>query len=291
MANEANERESLDDLRNEIDEIDEKVHDLLIRRAGLVERIRAVKRLESIATVRPGREAFILRKLMARHQGNFPKGAIARIWREIIAGITRMEMPSYRIAVYATDGDQGCWDLARDQFGAMTPMTGYASQRDVLRNVDDGNATLGVLPYPAEGDTDPWWISLMVPDGLRIAYKLPFYMGTNARVTANGSTVAFAVGRILPEPSEDDRTLLVLVTEEPLSRTALAGLTERAGLPSTMLASCQQGDWFHLVEANGFVTDNDERLAALNDADEILRSVSLGSYAEPMGAEASGGGA
>lgn len=288
MADDANERESLNDLRREIDEIDDSVHDLLIRRAGLVERIRAVKRLESIATVRPGREAFILRKLMARHEGNFPEGAIARIWREIIAGITRMEMASYRIAVYAAEGDQGYWDLARDQFGTMTPMTGFASRRDVLRTVGEGNATLGVVPCPSEDDTDPWWLSLMVPDGLRVAYKLPFFPGTNARSTSNGPAVAFAVGKILPEPSEEDRTLLVLTTEEPVSRAALGALTKRAELPSRLLASCQQGDWFHLVEIDGFVPDNDGRLTALAEADDILRVVTIGSYAEPIAAPQTG---
>ncbi|HAT34178.1 MAG TPA: hypothetical protein DCS82_00555, partial [Rhodospirillaceae bacterium] len=90
------------------------------------------------------------------------------------------------------------------------------------------------------------------------------------------------IGRILPEPSDSDRTLLVLVTEEPLSRAALADLTERAELPSTMLASSQQGDWFHLVEIDGFVSEKDERLTALNDTEEILRTAIIGSYAEPM---------
>ena len=48
-------------------------------------------------------------------------------------------------------------DLARNQFGSATPMTGYASTREVLRELDAGNATLGVLPVPHEGDTDLWW--------------------------------------------------------------------------------------------------------------------------------------
>ena len=47
----ANKRESLDDLRHEIDEIDEQVHDLLMNRAALVERIREVKRPESISSL------------------------------------------------------------------------------------------------------------------------------------------------------------------------------------------------------------------------------------------------
>jgi chorismate mutase / prephenate dehydratase len=284
----ANERESLDDLRREIDEIDERVHDLLINRAGLVERIRAVKRLESIATVRPGREALILRKLIARHQGRFPIGAITRIWREIIAGITRMEMSSYAVAVYAAEGDQGYWDIARDQFGSVTPMTPYSSPRDVLRIVDEGNASLGIVPVPRDDDTDPWWISLMIPDGLRVAYKLPFINGTNARSTSNGTAVAFAFGRILPEPTGDDRTLIVIETENPVSRAALNSFLERAKLPSQIIASSQQGTWFHLAAVEDFVTDNDARLETLNTGDEISRTVIIGSYAEPPAPENNG---
>ena len=284
----ANERESLDDLRREIDEIDEQVHDLLINRAGLVERIREVKRLESIATVRPGREALILRKLMGRHQGHFPIGAITRIWREIIAGITRMEMPDYAVAVYAAEGDQGYWDIARDQFGSVTPMTAYASPRDVLRSVDEGKATLGIVPAPSDDDVDPWWISLMIPDGLRVAYKLPFIKGTNARSTSNGVAVAFAFGRILPEPTGDDQTLMVIETAVPVSRTALCDRLDYAQLSSQIISSNQQGAWFHLATVEGFVRENDSRIETFNAGEGISRTVIIGSYAEPPVSENSG---
>tara|TARA_B100000519_G_scaffold43866_1_gene34644 strand:- start:2020 stop:2880 length:861 start_codon:yes stop_codon:yes gene_type:complete len=281
----ANERESLDDLRREIDEIDEQVHDLFMNRAGLVKRIREVKRLESIATIRPGREASILRKLIARHQGRFPVGAITRIWREVIAGITRMEMPSYAVAVYAADGDQGYWDIARDQFGSTTPMTPCSSPRDVLRIVDEGKASLGIVPIPQDDDVDPWWISLMIPDGLRVAYKLPFIKDTNARPTSKGPAIAFAFGRILPEPTGDDRTLIVIETGAPVSRAALNKFLNHAKLPSQIIASSQQAAWFHLAAVESFVTENDSRIENLNASDEVLRTVVIGSYAEPPASE------
>ena len=282
MLDENKKRETLNELRDELDKIDCQVHDLLMARAELVSRIKKVKRLESIATIRPGREAAILRRLIERHQGDFPKGAIARIWREIIAGITRMEMPSYNIAVYATDTNQTYWDLARDQFGILTPMKTYSHMRDVLDGVLTGNATLGVIPIPDAEKTEPWWISLMVPDGLKIAYKLPFFGKTNARSNSSEPANAFAVGRILPDPTEDDRTLVVLVTEEPKSRSAVCNLTKRVGLPSSLITSSQQGDWFHLVEITGFITNNDKRMASLNNSSTLLRSAIIGSYAEPL---------
>ena len=282
MPNKIENRDTLNELRAEIDNIDCKVHDLLMDRADLVTRIKEAKSLGSIATVRPGREAYILRRLMNRHRGNFPKVAVARIWREIIAGITRMEMPTYKVAVYVTDKNQTYWDLARDQFGVMTPMQHFAHIKVVLNSVTSGQATIGVVPIPGDDSTEPWWISLMVPDGLRIVYKLPFFKGTNVRNNPNEVASAFAVGRILPDTTEDDRTLLVIATEEPLSRSAVCDLTMRVGLNSSLLTSSQQGDWYHLVEISSFITENDPRMENLNKISEILRTAIVGSYAEPL---------
>ena len=284
MPNKVEKRETLDELRAEIDDIDCKVHDLLMDRADLVTRIKEVKSSGSIATVRPGREAYILRRLMSRHRGNFPKVAVARIWREIIAGITRMEMPTYKVAVYVTDKNQTYWDLARDQFGVMTPMQHFAHIKVVLNSVATGQATIGVVPMPGDDATEPWWISLMVPDGLQIVYKLPFFKGTNARNNPNQTASAFAVGRILPDTTEDDRTLLVMATEEPLSRAAVCGLTMRVGLNSSLLTSSQQGDWYHLVEISSFITENDARMEKLNQISGVIKTVIIGSYAEPLAA-------
>ena len=59
-----------------------------------------------------------------------------------------------------------------------------------------GRATVGVLPCPREGDSDPWWTNINVRDGLRISCRLPF---TPADSRADGGTEALAIGRIVPE--------------------------------------------------------------------------------------------
>jgi chorismate mutase-like protein len=74
---------SLADLRREIDRIDDALHDLIMRRAELTAGVAASKPGGS-GTVRPAREAAILRRLVARHKGSFPRAIVARIWREII---------------------------------------------------------------------------------------------------------------------------------------------------------------------------------------------------------------
>ncbi|WP_042704124.1 chorismate mutase, partial [Azospirillum sp. B506] len=124
----ASARTPLDDLRREIDQIDDAIHDLLMRRAAVVERIGAAKgngAAEAGAQpvfLRPAREATILRRLMARHAGTFPAQVVVRIWREMITAFTRMQGP-FAVAVYAPEDRRGFWDVARDHFGGFVPMT------------------------------------------------------------------------------------------------------------------------------------------------------------------------
>src|SRR3978361_2219874 len=70
-------------LRAELDRIDNTIHDLLMRRAEVVEH---VARSGKPAALRPGREASILRRLVGRHQGALPAVSVTRIWRELLAG-------------------------------------------------------------------------------------------------------------------------------------------------------------------------------------------------------------
>ena len=72
-------------LRAEIDSIDDAVHDLLMRRAALSARMAASRVKNDSFPYRPGREAGILRRLLARHHPPLPAGTMVRIWREIIA--------------------------------------------------------------------------------------------------------------------------------------------------------------------------------------------------------------
>ena len=274
---------TLQHLRDEIDAIDTEMHGLIRRRASLVDQIRAVKARDSITTVRPGREADILRALAARHDGRFPFAAVARIWREIIAGITRMEMPEYAVAVHTGGDVPGCWDLARDQFGSATPMTPFATAREVLGEIAANRAIIGVLPYPSEADGDPWWTNLSLQDGVRVSYRLPF---TPPDVPATGAAPAeaLAVGRIVPETSDHDQALATVETQETVSRAALGSLMERVGLQGKRIASHQNGLWFHLVEIEGYVEDDDPRLTELARLEGVERAVLIGAYAAPIAA-------
>ena len=121
-------------LRAELDRIDNAIHDLLMRRAEVVEH---VARSGKPAAFRPGREASIIRRLLARHQGALPAVSVVRIWRELLAGTTAMQ-GGFSLAV--CDADQGApmTQLAREHFGALTPLRAYASAGQALVGCQPG---------------------------------------------------------------------------------------------------------------------------------------------------------
>src|SRR3546814_10344757 len=84
--------------------------------------------------MRPGREARVLRRLVARHTGPFPKPVVTRIWREIISVFTRLQGP-FAAAAYAPQQRPDLGSLARDHFGSLTPITRFESEMGVLRAV------------------------------------------------------------------------------------------------------------------------------------------------------------
>src|SRR4051812_5667942 len=68
-------------LRGEIDRLDDQIHDLVMRRAEVVATLANSRVKGGASPLRPGREAMILRRLLARHAGALPGGAVVRLWR------------------------------------------------------------------------------------------------------------------------------------------------------------------------------------------------------------------
>lgn len=274
---------SLDELRNEIDAIDRQLHALIQQRGDLAGEIAEIKKRESIDRVRPGREAVLMRGLVERHGSAFPVGAILRIWREMISSLVLMEMPEYTVAVYAAGDEQGCWDLARDQFGSRTPMTAHPSARDAISQVFDGKAALAVVPCPTEDAPGTWWPNLCALNAPRILYRLPFFGRGNARGGAGDAPDAVAIGHMTAEETGNDRSVLVLETGGDLSRTGLSEILSTADLKPALLAPSAAGARHCYAEIEGFVAQGDQRLQRLEAQAAMRRVTVIGAYATPMG--------
>jgi chorismate mutase / prephenate dehydratase len=272
----------LEMVRREIDALDDAIHDLLKRRVSLVGQVARAK--GGGLPVRAGREAEILRRLVARHSGNLPPVVLVSIWRELMGAMTRLQAP-LAVALCAPQKSVGYWDLARFQFGSSTPFTLHRTPAPVLRAVTDGQATVGVLPMPQEEEADPWWPQLVSEqaDAPRVIARLPFIDSPSGRFE---NLAALAIGKTEPEPSGDDRSLIAIEAEIEVSRARLHELLKAAGLDGGILAMVGIGgdDGLWLIEIQDFVARDDGRLAKLVALANktIRRVVPLGAYATPI---------
>ncbi len=279
----AAETPSLDDLRRQIDEIDTQLHDLLMRRADLGRAIGAAKGDDGIF-LRPAREAQVLRRLIDRHKGSFPRPVLVRIWREVFAAFTAMQGP-FTVAAVAPENGPDLRELARDHFGSQNPVQSYETNMGVLRAVTDGEATIGVLPLPHGEEPDPWW-RYLARGGERIPQivaRLPFAPSLSNR-TLEAEALALALAP--QDESGRDRSLLILETVDQISRGSLIGLFGNNRLEALDVQSWSDGDVrrLHLVEVDGYVGPEDPRMAALRDNGEVpLANLwQAGGYAVPL---------
>lgn len=283
---------ALDQIRRQIDRIDDQIHDLLMQRTTLVERVAQAKTGTRV-TLRPGREATILRRLLARHCGPFPKMALVRIWREIMGALVGLQGP-FSVAVHAPGRSTASIELARLHFGVVAPLHAFRSAGQVVRAVTDGQTAVGLVPLipgtEAADDADPWWTSLTVGSGdaPRIVARLPFA----GPAPVKGSTEppqALVIACRDHDESGDDRTVLVLETGPDVSRDRLRAVLAADGLePAELLAIHRHGAvWLHMVEVLGHITAADPRLAKLIAPKEPVSHVSvIGGYATPLAPEA-----
>ena len=234
-------------LRAEIDALDDALHDLLMRRAGVVARLAASRTKGSGPALRPGREAAILRRLLGRHQGALPRAALVRLWRELLAATTAMQTPTTIAACLPETGIE----VLRSHFGLAAPLLRCADEPAAFAAIDSGRAAL--LALPAGGR---WWRT-HVPKRLFVTALLPFFGAAEAAV--------FLLSPAPPDASGDDRSLVRL----PAAKLPLLAAH---GLTPEILA--EDGD-LALVALPGMIAAGDARLAALG-------GTVLGCYAAPI---------
>ena len=274
----------LEGLRRRIDEIDDRLQDLLVERIQIVSTVAAHKRNNhGVAAHQPAREAEIIRRLIERNGDALPPATLVRMWRELLAATVRLQ-GAFTVAVYAPAAAQGFWDIARDHYGSHTPMVPYRSTSHVIGAVIEGQAAVGVLPIPAEDDSDPWWRHLLSADdnAPHVIARLPFGARGNAR--SDGAD-ALAIGRGSEQPTGQDRTLFAAEYAPDISRGRIVSTLSELGLACTSLTSSEHADGAHtLIEIDGFVAADDPRLdgfrAQLGKA--LHRVLRLGSYAVPL---------
>lgn len=286
------ETDPLAEFRDEIDQIDDALHDLIMRRAGVVQHIAAVKAKESkhteapVFAMRPGREAKIIRRLLARHSGPLPAAVVARVWRELISALTGMQGP-LEVVVFGSSEPLAYWDLARSHFGSVTQASLYTSTAQVMGRVAEGLGTVGILPAPGGGDpAGDWWPALAhalpgrgADGGVRIVARLPF-----VRMAGRQEPDAVAVARNDREETGNDRSYLLLFCRNEMSRAAVRRLLLGCGIEAEPVDTGKSDKRLMLFDAAGYIADDDPRLISAVESPEKLleRILVAGGYAVPL---------
>lgn len=129
---------SLDDIRREIDEIDDSILDLVARRIEASERVRNQKSDSgtlAASPIRPAREAAIMRRLLARGGGTVPPDLLVRLWRIILSSSTLAQAAVTLHIPRRISGQMGLRLRLRDHFGA-TPVEEHRDEVQALTQVN-----------------------------------------------------------------------------------------------------------------------------------------------------------
>jgi chorismate mutase/prephenate dehydratase len=82
---------SIEQLRREIDQLDDQIIRLLNQRAKFAVEIGRIKRADGSALHVPSREKDVLNRMTAQNTGPLPDAAVSAIYREIMAASLALE--------------------------------------------------------------------------------------------------------------------------------------------------------------------------------------------------------
>src|SRR4051794_35276761 len=146
---------SLQELRKEIDSIDEQIHRLLMARGDIIDRLISVKQTQEVGSAfRPAREADMMRRLVQRHRGILPLDTVESIWRVIISTFTYVQAP-FSIHADVSPGESTMRDSARFHFGFTVPYISHFSAAAAVEAVAKSKGDLALVS--ATSSRTAWW--------------------------------------------------------------------------------------------------------------------------------------
>jgi chorismate mutase-like protein len=144
----------LQNIRNKIDSIDNKIHDLLIERAVIVEQVVEEKKKSNetnLVVYRPSREHEILVRIIQRHKGNLSEKSLINIWRNLISSYISMQAELTLSFCPTLD------KIVNNHFGEDIKKEKATTALEALQKLNRNKVNITVLPYPNK--YNDWWIN------------------------------------------------------------------------------------------------------------------------------------
>ena len=132
--------QSLDQLRQQIDALDQQIVRLLNDRAALVVEIGRLKQQNNLPIYAPDREKAVLEKVRQLNKGPLPNRCLEAVWRELMSGSFALEKP-LRIGFLGPEGTFSHLAAVR-QFGSSVEYVPLADIPAVFEEVVRGHRAL-----------------------------------------------------------------------------------------------------------------------------------------------------
>ena len=135
---------SLENIRKKIDQVDQKIIDLLNERTELAVEIGKLKQAKGEEVYSPSRESEIYRKIDELSKGPMPKDSLKAIYREVMSASLALEKP---MSIAYLGPEATFTHLASiSKFGSSVSYVPCGSITEVFQEVDRKRADYGVIP-------------------------------------------------------------------------------------------------------------------------------------------------
>ncbi|MDX1935457.1 MAG: prephenate dehydratase [Capsulimonadales bacterium] len=162
---------SLQDLREKIDAIDDRLLTLLSERARLAQEVGTFKSKNATDFFKPERERQIFERLKEANPGPYPDEALQAIWREIISASRSLEAPT--TAAYLGPAGTFSHRAALAKFGSSSELKAVDTIPDVFTEVERGAVQYGVVPV--ENSTEgvvPYTLDMFARTPLKVCAEV-----------------------------------------------------------------------------------------------------------------------
>lgn len=137
-------KKTLEDLRNEIDAVDQEIVQAINRRTEIVLQVGSLKNSRNAQIYAPDREYEVYKKVFALNNGPIRNKSLESIYREIMSASLALE----REIVIAFMGPAGSFShqACTQKFGSSLPFVAQRTIQDVFKAVEKGECDYGVVP-------------------------------------------------------------------------------------------------------------------------------------------------
>ncbi|MFQ5849099.1 MAG: prephenate dehydratase [Candidatus Binatia bacterium] len=266
-------KETVDALRKKIDQVDEKIVELLNQRACLAQKIGQTKSLGKEEVYVPNREKAIIQRVADLSRGPLPEQAIRSIYREVLSASRSLEAP-IRVAYLGPEASFTHM-AARERFGLSTAFVPVVSIRDIFQEVSQRRVDYGVVPI--ENSTEgvvTHTLDMLVEADVRICAEVSLEIHLNLLSRSGHSEIR----RIVSHPQAVAQCRRWLASHYPhvpadeVASTAQAAQMAAQDPALAAIASSLAGQFYGLEIVEGNIEDQSNNITRfLIIGDQVFR--------------------